>query len=832
MAFPDLRVQLALGSPSPLEPPDDVHIPGATSDNDLVTSGGTIPAWENTIDMRFDVQSSTWAPTLTQTIAWRYETGSAGAVDFFLQFTSTRQLRFTRRVSPGGGATESFDSPKIVQAADGDRILLRVTQQIQAVSGTNYIVVAFYQARGGDLFPAEEAWTSLGSVWSSEDPLSASGEVIMGLTDVDNASETTRTFGASWATTIDGTPILGLPQPIPAAQTTFTDEYSAGTTWGTSTQQSVALAPWTTVPDGDVAEVEWTAGRTDELATLQATSARVVLHNDERQWDPDNTSSPYRSGGATQLLPRVPLRIQTDTGAGWITQWTGFVDGGWDTRYRHPADGYVVLDCVDLLGVAADLPIGRDRYQDLVLGLQPILYLPMDEVLPDGTFLNLGSGAEIASTDGEPEPVTSLLPSRSGRALDFAQQGVQEGIELSGAPLAFPPVTFVFWYRTPSSTSARRLLSIGTTAGLGDNEMEFVFPNAGGDQDELQLTNDTGGNAATTVGGADDVRHFAAVTIPDTSGRTLWNQDGLVQSVSMSGGSFGAIPDTLAWRIGGTFIGASYIGVLDEFAVFDYPVDPDRVAALRTAAFVNQDVDERIQFLLDSAGVPGPLYTIEAGTYVQNVTSAAYRDRYLLGALGDTIATEQGLATVDHRAEVLRVSPRGWRDTPPAASLTITDEDIALTSTTARAESLTVIPNGVDTIINVVDVEWGDGDRQITTTLSDDGSVRAYGARARTLQTQASTLAAADGAAQTVLDRYAQPRTWVARAVLDVAATQNAASVATVLALETDDVVSVRRRPLDVGTTLTASQWVEAVRHRVIGVETWTVELITSPVAS
>src|SRR5581483_187978 len=67
------------------------------------------------------------------------------------------------------------------------------------------------------------------------------------------------------------------------------------------------------------------------LGRSQASTASVVLDNNDGRFDPTNLSGPYVSGGVTQVLPMVMMRIRSTYGDGYQL-WRGFADS-WDLSY-------------------------------------------------------------------------------------------------------------------------------------------------------------------------------------------------------------------------------------------------------------------------------------------------------------------------------------------------------------------------------------------------------------------------------------------------------------------------------------------------------------------
>lgn len=80
----------------------------------------------------------------------------------------------------------------------------------------------------------------------------------------------------------------------------------------------------------DVFEISVTRGRESEFERFPASTATILLRNEDRTYDPLNTSSPYYG----QLLPNVPIRITATVDSTEYSVWRGYVDG-WPTVWSE-----------------------------------------------------------------------------------------------------------------------------------------------------------------------------------------------------------------------------------------------------------------------------------------------------------------------------------------------------------------------------------------------------------------------------------------------------------------------------------------------------------------
>jgi hypothetical protein len=87
-----------------------------------------------------------------------------------------------------------------------------------------------------------------------------------------------------------------------------------------------------------VASVSISRGKSNELDRYTAGNASVVLHNDDRHFDPFYQDGPYY----TQIVPRKEVAIETNG----IRQFSGFIDD-WDLQYELGRKSFATVSAVD-----------------------------------------------------------------------------------------------------------------------------------------------------------------------------------------------------------------------------------------------------------------------------------------------------------------------------------------------------------------------------------------------------------------------------------------------------------------------------------------------------
>lgn len=114
---------------------------------------------------------------------------------------------------------------------------------------------------------------------------------------------------------------------------------------------TLATPTYTDVTDY-VVTINIQRGRGSQLGEFPAGSCSIVFNNDDGRFDPDNTGSPYRSGGATQVLPRKRVRVRhssTDLFVGF-----GLQRDSWEPSYdAGNVFATMALNAHDYLGILA-----------------------------------------------------------------------------------------------------------------------------------------------------------------------------------------------------------------------------------------------------------------------------------------------------------------------------------------------------------------------------------------------------------------------------------------------------------------------------------------------
>lgn len=103
---------------------------------------------------------------------------------------------------------------------------------------------------------------------------------------------------------------------------------------------------WTALPITDVRSVSIRRGRTRENQSIQPGTMSVVIDNRSGNYDPDNTSSPYRRRGYSYFVAGVAFRVKATWSGVTYVLFTGDVES---TETDLGLDPTVTLNCVDRL---------------------------------------------------------------------------------------------------------------------------------------------------------------------------------------------------------------------------------------------------------------------------------------------------------------------------------------------------------------------------------------------------------------------------------------------------------------------------------------------------
>jgi Concanavalin A-like lectin/glucanases superfamily len=578
---------------------------------------------------------------------------------------------------------------------------------------------------------------------------------------------------------------------------------------------------WVEIPITKVASASWSWGRSNELDKFRPGTAEIVLYNDDRLFDPENSAGTYFG----LLNPRVPFRITANAGANNL--FYGFVEDGWEQIYEPPSNAFCRVRLVDLLSVVEAELLPGSALEVEVLNDTPSAYWRLDEA--SGTQMldssvNGNHGFYDNGLLGQ-DPIVE----GSTKSFEVPHEGDNRG-RFSGdtLPKTFP-VTLEAWVKFDRDDTARHsIIVVQRDSALGSALWLQVHTAAGGSPNgELVIEFRGLGGFYTARGNTridDGQPHHVAMTMSSTAAADIkLYVDGVEQTKTViSGTTGGGWAGHLLWTVGNTVDNGSgdfgLGGLVDEVAIYPSALSAARILAHYNAGatgFAGETTGARIDRVLDIVGVPAGMRDIATGDTFCG--PANYASRTAGEYLAKIVESEQGYLYVDHAAGgKIKFRGRYARLTETrstSSQYTFTDNVTASPAYRYERDSLVIEPNGISSIVNRVDIGWPGGTEVVSDTTSP------YGPRGRSIDTEAPSPVAARSAGLWMIARFSDPQVRVRGLGINPGAANVMQTPA--LDLRVADRVTVVRKPQNTGTTLTNPVIVEGVSHELKG-RKWT----------
>ena len=241
----------------------------------------------------------------------------------------------------------------------------------------------------------------------------------------------------------------------------------------------------------------------------------------------------------------------------------------------------------------------------------------------------------------------------------------------------------------------------------------------------------------------DDRIHHVAITMASTTAADiLLYVDGIPQTKTTisgtNGGSWGA---HLIWSVGNTTNNGSgdygIGGLIDEVAVYPIVLTPERIAEHYEAGangFADEPTGDRIDRVLNIVDCGPELCDLATGDTVAG--PASYDGRSVADYIAAIVESEQGFFFVDHHGGgLLKFRGRYSRFLETRSTTSRRRSPTQPAAVGWYRPEIAPEPNSVESIINVVDVQWRGG----TESLEDATSRGQYGAQSHTITTEAPT---------------------------------------------------------------------------------------------
>lgn len=582
-----------------------------------------------------------------------------------------------------------------------------------------------------------------------------------------------------------------------------------------------------------VLEVAITRGRESEFDQFPASTATIVLKNDEREWDPLNAAGAHYG----ELLANVPIRIVADVGGTDHPVWRGYVDG-WPAEYTE--GGYrseVTVTATDAFKLMAERPV-PDTYLDFLNDLGfPDAWYPCDSRQLD-QLRNRGTRGRAGTVLSALNAVEGIVAASTG-ALACPEQKPPLDNFYSAVDIPVPADTDNLIAGTQWSLSIvvqfakfgfRSVFANVTNAG----GTTFLLNVSGVDGHPIVVINAGLPNIAFEALGmniADGRPHHLVVTRNGTSG---WLYvDGALAATGTNGSATGAVDLSGGiHRIGRTSGGDGTTTypefMFDELMAWNGTVltagdVADLYAYLSVGFGEERTSGEAIEAILDLIGWPASLRSIDPGeTVVQLPVNPGGTPALQL--LQTVAATEGGRLFVDRTGKVtFHDRGRALREAvETAVQYTFSDQDRDLRP-----------PPDVGLLDGTLRVVLDDQHLYEAAEISRvGGDTQSAGSAtpSRTF-TASDLLFAADAAslslAEWIVFRYGTPQVRSDAWTIDPEI--RPADWASILGLEVGHRVKLDLTPGGIGSSIDLEQHLELIEHE-ISPERWTIKLNGSPV--
>jgi hypothetical protein len=563
-------------------------------------------------------------------------------------------------------------------------------------------------------------------------------------------------------------------------------------------------------------------GRNTELEQYRAGTLSLLLDNQDRYLDPTYTSSPWYGS----VVPNRPFRVRaswsgTQYDLGWFyadgfpQDYPGF---GKDSVVQLTAtDGFKIFAAIDLIN-QYEYQLQTDR-PDHLWRLDELSFWTSATAYDSGYAGTLYDGDYHWGVRAGEQPIR--LGSRaSTKFAHSATAGQDAYVAVSFnalPPAASTAFTFECWFTLDGdSTRTQGLFSAGGNPAGGNNFIEaYVTPN---DTPQIQVQSDL--RTTSFVGVTDDTiateitpPHHLVVTYTASAAWTCY-LDGTPTSTDSTGIPATFTFDTTFFRIGKIqFTGPIYAGLtgwMSDFAIYyGKALTATQVANHYNAGangFSGEGTGTRMGRILDQIGWPAARRTIATGDVDVGIHVT---EGNVLDYFQKLAQTEAGEFYMEVDGNVM------WRDRSALADDARSNSSQATFGDGGGSE----LPY-VDIVINYDEVQI----RNDVTITPDGGtpqratdatSIDRYGRHTYTESgSYDETDATALTKAEAILAKYKDPKLRVTQIVIDPLRDPNNL-FPEVLGRKIGDRITVKRRPMDVGSAISQDCWIEGIDHDV-----------------
>jgi hypothetical protein len=509
----------------------------------------------------------------------------------------------------------------------------------------------------------------------------------------------------------------------------------------------VVSPTWTDV-SSDVTHVSIHRGRSDDFDKNFTATANFVLNNNDRKYDPFNSSGTYFG----KLTPRRQIRIRGTANGTTYDMFRGFVNGFPVTWADAGKTSTVTVDCFDAMSLLQSTIIKNDYADIYTRSLNPYHYFKCSDPSGNTVIKDFGTAATNLNVSGGQANETLVAKYSLGLALSGTSADVANTnyTKTSAVTPATGDASISFWASFPDSSNQNPIISISypTSPTPIGPLIEITGNNPTTGLLKVRLNNDSLFDYETRT----DVK--VSTTIPSHYVVTYTASSGsiniFVNGVNRTGTSL--VSPLTGVKLFPTRIVSLSSAVLQEVAMFNYLLSNSQIVNLYQYGAGNktESTSARAANILALSEVPAGLYNVHS-TSVGEISGSPEPNTNIADALYEAMNTEGGYAFVT-KSGVIKTVNRTYVSTNstslnPQIVVTDTGTDIGYFK-----DDISIFYDG-DNIRNEIVVNYGSS---VQETATDSASVSAYGRHSESIDTQMSTSAGAAALASFWLQYYSQ----------------------------------------------------------------------------
>lgn len=552
--------------------------------------------------------------------------------------------------------------------------------------------------------------------------------------------------------------------------------------------------------------VETSRGRQRELDQYQAGTMSATLNNRTRDYDDQNSSSPWYPN----VKPMKRVRVRASYGGTIYPVFAGYVDE-WALGYENPSEATATVRATDAFKPLAAAQLATSAYAQEVAADEPAAWWRLDESDQDADPLTVHDVVGDFDLPAYGTPLVgseSLIARDPGASITFDDDiTFEEGFarNFNRVPVLGGPLTIEAVVRLHADDSGEGILAAqitkfaGVGFALGQNPPVFGVNVVDG---VLNVV------SSTVTLDPDETYHVAGVW--EAAGDLKIYVDGVDVTGTPDSVPVTTFPEPGVLIIGSNGLDAGLLGQIDEVAFYDHALSAARVAAHAAAVTTpwnNDTPAARIDRVLDAVTFPENLRSNSTHSTAANGSStlqSATLNMSALEHLRRVAASEFGDLLITRAGEVRLIGRVAL--TNQDELFTFTDDD----PTTLPSYKEIGWDSSDQLIRNDVIVSRNEGIAQRVTNEASIDTYLRHTYTADGLIHDSDTLSR--HAAEFIVAEYSEHKRRITRMV--VAPTRNPTVLfPAVLGVELGDEVTVTFHPPG-GGTFTQDSRIEGISHR------------------